>query len=200
MVGGKLQEGKEGLRPGGPQIPPGLGSLDSVGGGGGGRGLSGQRQGRWGGRLGREAWPLAAGPAGPPQGRGRTGSGASSWAGAGGAKGASPSGGWAWASSLLFFPQSPDLILLCLRCSHPTQQIARAGFRIQASSISCGLTRVSIHSSSQPWGFDGGGGWAENLTPLCRPPSPIHQRRGARELRREGGWERGGRSPAPVAG
>lgn len=39
-AGGKLQDGEEGLRPGGPQIPPGLGSLDSVGGGGGGRGLS----------------------------------------------------------------------------------------------------------------------------------------------------------------
>lgn len=36
---GKLQDGEEGLKPGGPQIPPGLGSLDSVGGGGGGRGL-----------------------------------------------------------------------------------------------------------------------------------------------------------------
>lgn len=75
----------------------------------------------------------------------------------------------------------PDLILLCLRCSHPPQQITRPGFRIQASSISCGLTRVSTHSSSQPWGLDGGGGWAENLTPLCRPPSPTHQRRGAGE-------------------
>lgn len=40
LAGGKLQDGEEGLRPGGPQIPPGLGSLDSVGGGGGGRGLS----------------------------------------------------------------------------------------------------------------------------------------------------------------
>lgn len=39
-AGWKLQEGEEGLRPRGPQIPPGLGSLDSVGGGGGGRGLS----------------------------------------------------------------------------------------------------------------------------------------------------------------
>lgn len=39
-AGWKLQDGEEGLRPGGPQIPPGLGSLDSVGGGGGGRGLS----------------------------------------------------------------------------------------------------------------------------------------------------------------
>lgn len=44
-AGGKLQEGEEGLRPGGPQIPPGLGSLDSVGGGGGGRGLSGPEAG-----------------------------------------------------------------------------------------------------------------------------------------------------------
>lgn len=40
LAGGKFQEREEGLRPGGPQIPPGLGSLDSVGGGGGGRGLS----------------------------------------------------------------------------------------------------------------------------------------------------------------
>lgn len=39
-AGWKLQEGEERLRPRGPQIPPGPGSLDSVGGGGGGRGLS----------------------------------------------------------------------------------------------------------------------------------------------------------------
>lgn len=39
-AGWKLQEGEERLRPRGPQIPPGLGSRDNVGGGGGGRGLS----------------------------------------------------------------------------------------------------------------------------------------------------------------
>lgn len=72
-AGWKLQEGEERLKPRGPQIPPGPGSLDSVGGGGGGRGLSSPEGVCVGGgcnSLRREAWPLAAGPADPPLGRG----------------------------------------------------------------------------------------------------------------------------------
>lgn len=81
-AGGKLQEGEEGLRPGGPQIPPGLGSLDSVGGGGGGRGLSRPEAGG-GGRPRREAGPWQLAQQAPHRGGGGPRSGASSWAGAG---------------------------------------------------------------------------------------------------------------------
>lgn len=79
-AGWKLQEGEEGLRPRGPQIPPGLDSLDSVGGGGGGRGLS-SPEGVCGGVKGRGGrpgpWQLARQT--PYRRRGGPGSGASFW-------------------------------------------------------------------------------------------------------------------------
>lgn len=82
-AGGKLQEREEGLRPEGPQIPPGRGSLDSVGGEGGGRGRG------WGeaeeGGLAPGSWPgrpptgEGAGPGqGPAPGLGPAGHGAGS--------------------------------------------------------------------------------------------------------------------------
>lgn len=72
-AGGKLQEGEEGLRPGGPQIPPG--SLDSVGGGGGGRGLSVQRLGDGGAGQGGRPGPWQLAQQAPYRGGGGLGQG-----------------------------------------------------------------------------------------------------------------------------
>lgn len=88
-AGGKLQEREEGLRPEGPQIPPGLGSLDSVGGEGGGRGRRSPEPGGGGeakeGGLAPGSWPSrppmgeGAGPGqGPAPGLGLAGHGAGS--------------------------------------------------------------------------------------------------------------------------
>lgn len=163
-AGGKLQDGEEGLRPGGPQIPPGLGSLDSVG-GGGGRGLSGPEAG--GGAEAKDGG-LAPGswPSRPPMGEG-------AGLGQGPAPGLGPAGHGAASYSPRCLPLSlppfslnPDLALLSA-LSAPTLSGTEAmpGFRTQAVSPP-GLP-IPTRSGSKPPCSE------ERTPPKHMPPSPA---------------------------
>lgn len=182
-AGGKLQEREEGLRPEGPQIPPGRGSLDSVGGEGGGRGRG------WGeaeeGGLAPGSWP----------GRPPTGEGAGP--GQGPAPGLGPAGHGAgshspWRLSLwlslwsLSFSLTPDPALLSAPPPRHLKGCRAQKLCLGSSLISSSDATPSPHTPGQaPRAL--GEGHCPNIAPLL----PHGRGQGEAEHQGKGGQEGG---------